>query len=42
MENKIMQLNNDIASLTKECDVVEANKSQLLASEEEISAKKWD
>ena len=42
MDNKIMQLNNDISLLTVECEEIEAHKSALLASEEETSAKKWE
>jgi len=42
METKIMSLNNDIANLTVECDLVDAQKSTLQSDEEETSAKKWD
>ena len=40
MDNKIMQLNNDIANLTTQCDAVEAEKSSLQSSEEDGHAKK--
>lgn len=42
METKIMSLNNSIASLTLDCDKVDAEASQLQSNEEESSAKKWE
>ena len=40
MDTKIMTLNNDIATLTVECDKVESEKATLQNDEEETSAKK--
>ena len=40
MESKVMSIGNEIASLTIECDKVDALKSALVNDDEETSAKK--
>lgn len=42
MESKVMSIGNEIASLTIECDKVDALKSALVNDDEETSAKKQD
>lgn len=42
MDQRIMQINNEISILTKKSDEVEAEKSSLQNDEEETSARKWE
>ena len=42
MDAKVMTLGNEIATLTVDCDRVDAEKSALQNDEEETSAKKWE
>lgn len=42
MDTKIMNLNNDVTTLTTKCELVEAQKNMLQNNEEVTNAKKWD